>query len=1541
MNPMGPEGYARWLINAGCGASARAALEGQPGGWDLNNLREEARRVTLDDRIHALAVVDGRGWVVLVGIEPGPPLASDDMFRDACKTARTVAKVWLPGAEGMPQMRVDFEESIPVRGDSVGLAAVLGIVERYGSRPLGRPVLATGRIEANGKVREVESIKEKLRIAEQEAISTLGAMAGGPRRPPVPLVLVPVQELDQALGLRPWPMEVVAVETVDEALRLVFGDVDELEVNKKLLRKDARLVGEQSNPQPFRKPPTGDENPFRDLESYEFRDAHLFFGREREIEAVMRLLGQHPLVIVTGNSGSGKTSLLQAGVAPRLAENGTAEVTRGGPYRPGGRPRLRVVPMWPGPDPWGELVEVLAETFEEVPEAAAHTEPKDLAAWASNWGRQADARLVLIVDQAEQLFTQSERSSQEAFCRGLAALLQRTHGAVRVLLGVRDDFASKLRGLPDLGPLCQTPGVVYLGTPDEVALREILEAPARRQARRFEDGLVDRMVAGVVGSPAALTLLSATASELWRKSQDGVLPLAAYDQLGGVRGVLRIRAKEATQQLTKQFSDAARAVIVRLVAGDATGGKTTRVRRRVAELATLAGVAEQQAKEIVAYLVAQRLLVTGRGDGEGGLPETGDEVELAHEALIEEWVELKKWWEVDGRWREHEDRIEQAAHKWDQDGRKRSRLWNREDLADHRLLMERAADKAHLTTLAEEFVAAAEAAERRRRKRAAVAVATVIALLLAFGLASLFAWYSGRLEQQRGEAREATALSRRPARSVDALAHAVTAATGGAGFGAAVLRTVQRTPPVETVRGLFDALASGPSSGVLATGLGGQAADLSGDERLLAVGGSDGSLGVWSLKLRKQLWSQRGWDSIARSVAFSATSRRFAGTGYGRGGGRGFYCAAPDCASKRTGDFAAIALSPRDRWTATATWGGSVELRDAEGGRRALLQDVMEAQLAFSPTGDFLAITGTDARLRLFDNPDAPRQVLALACTSEKKVRINSVTFSKSGQYVALSYSRASGAQACLWRKDGQDWHEVRGGDRPLTGVVPARGSFEGSGNWNGAFSADESRLLTYEHEGNDAFVWSLPSGELIARLGGHRVGITAAALSPDGETALTADRRGLIRAWDIRTGVLGGGSPEELVGHTGIVAACGFFRDGRRAYSVSADGTARLWDLSRAGNWGFLGSHRSAVADVLVSDDGKRLLTLAVDGSARLWSTSSFDQLAAARVPCELRVAALTAVGDHVALGCLDGSVWLWGANSTSPAVLPPAPRSSSDAPSPVVGLVFSADGQRLVAFSRQGSVRRWTLGASQRPVNEQRLGHEISAVAWSAPTSHALITSPRGELSELDLRALQERALSGGCAGEALVSSAISPGRGYQLVSTAAGRTCGVGAGWPLPRRQLDGRVSRSTTGFSQDGSRFVLAGPTGAATVWDVVKKKAVHLGQAHVQPLIDAAISPSGRMVATVSAGGTVRAYEVDTGRELLAVGLGAPGARLVAFVRHGKWIVVGCDDGTVRLFTVDLEDALQTACGAIAAAGREAEVREECERVREATRRARP
>jgi WD40 repeat protein/serine/threonine protein kinase len=891
--------------------------------------------------------------------------------------------------------------------------------------------------------------------------------------------------------------------------------------------------------------PSGEapERPYLGLASFTAGDAHLYLGREREIEECKNRVRAESLLVVVGPSGVGKSSFVQAGLAPAL------------PYR--------ALVVRPGATPLATLAARLAATLGHADATVlagqlAHDPSSVQAFLASATGPP----LLLVVDQLEELFTLGASPAvRAAFAETLAAAAD-LGGAVRVVATLRDDFLTRAGALPGLGP--RLPHALFLlGTPDEAELLRIVTEPARRAGYRFDDPhLPADMVADVVGRPGALALLSFTAARLWddRDPEERVLRHASYAALGGVAGALGQHAEATLAAMPEEQRLKVREAFRHLVTREGTRARLPR-----AELSERLG----GGAAVIDALVGARLLSTT----------LDDEVELAHEALLAAWPRALAWRREDDEGAALRVEVRDLARRWDGRGRAAELLIGGDELAE--LERWRARHTPKLTEVEAAFLdASVRARQRGRNWRRGLAAAALVA---ASGLAVTYSALYQRARQQTVLAEER--LGEVAARRDELLLLQARSAvdrdpTAALAWLKVYARSGQSWPEVQAIavdawsRGAARLVLRGHESAVFQLAF-------SPDGKRLASASFDKTVRVWTLGDSAPPRVLAGHEGELNAVAFTPDG--------------GTVLSASDDGTVRVWDLAtgasrvlrghrgtvtALAAFAHARRLVSGGTDGTVRLweLDADSGEPRILVNGSAGsiqKLALAPDDATVATVGEGADVWLWPVAGgAPRRLHG------HERRVSAVAWAADGRTLA-----SADVEGNLLL-----WDVASGASRPLgahRGMVRTL-----------AFTRDGARLVSggYDEAVN---VWDVDGGRRTLR--GHQGPVYGVALSPDGTCLASGGLDGRIRVWDLpaggqvfrdfhagpgdsvafapdgeslaytagpalRVGRLADGTLLDLPGGTAGQKSLAFSPDGRHVAAVDEGGTVRAWSLPDGG---------------------------------------------------------------------------------------------------------------------------------------------------------------------------------------------------------------------------------------------------------------------------------------------------------------------------------------------------------------------------------------
>jgi WD40 repeat protein len=1076
--------------------------------------------------------------------------------------------------------------------------------------------------------------------------------------------------------------------------------------------------------------------PYRGLLPFGETDAEVFYGRERlAAELAVKLaarVSRGGLVIVTGASGAGKSSLLRAGLLPILA--------RGHQIQGSGQwPRIV---MTPTKDPLTELAARLAalgssDTVAVRDGLVQHPDQAHLTAWSavlaaaarhdeaqSAFGDSA-ARLVLIVDQFEQIFTLNpgpERAAQrQAFITALHAAATTPVGPKQeppalVVIAVRGDFWDRCAAFPELAGALQD-GQFVVGPMTESELRMAITGPADAAGLRIDSALADTILSdlratGGDGTAGVLPLLSQAMALTWEKREGDQLTSHGYSQAGGVSHAVQTGADKVYDALPAAQQTIAREVLRSMTVASRDGRLTRRPLSRADLYSGLPSADRAQVDAVLEAFAAERLIVLDE-----------DTAQISHDALLQAWPKLRAWLEEDqARWILY-GQLADAATAWHDNNSDPSFLYR----GSHLTTLQQAATGwsanparyPALTGTQRDFLQASERAAIRstRQRRSAIVILSVLALLAS--TAAIFAFQQRATAQA---ARDNAVFNQITAeagqlRSTDvSLAAQLDVTAYNMRHSPAIytnMVTAENTPlsiPLIGHSSVVHTVAFSPNGHTLATG------------------GEDQTVRLWNVTdlahptpLGQPLTGNVGY---VWSVAFSPDGHILAAGGGFDGKIQLWNVTNPAHPTLlgqpliNVGANQSVEFSPDGHILAA---GGHATIRlwnvTNPAHPRPLGQPLTNVgpveSVAFSPDGHTLADGSFDGKVRLWNVTDPAHPTpLGQPLTGQTK-SVQSVAFSPDGHTLAVG---GGDATIRLWNVTDPAHPTPLG--QPLTG--PSDEIFSVVFSPNGHILAGGS----YD---DTIWLWNVTDPVHPTPLGqpltGHTGPVISVAFSPDGHTLASGSVDHTTRLWELPQSV--------LTGPTGAVWSVVFSPDRHILADVSEDGSVRLWNVTDPAHPTLLGRPLvgpTGYASVAFSPDGHTLADANGLGSVRLWNVTDAAHPTPLGQPLTVPTSYVQSVafsphGHTLAAGSGNGNVQLW--NITDPAHPTPLGQPLTGPTGAVYSVAFSPNGHTLAAGSGDKTVRLWNVTdpAHPRPLGQPLTGPEdyINSVAFS-PNGHTL---------------------------------------------------------------------------------------------------------------------------------------------------------------------------------------------------------------------------
>ncbi|MFT7609042.1 MAG: WD40 repeat protein/serine/threonine protein kinase [Candidatus Aldehydirespiratoraceae bacterium] len=1093
-----------------------------------------------------------------------------------------------------------------------------------------------------------------------------------------------------------------------------------------------------------------EECPYRGLASYEAEHAATFFGREALSSAAIDRLRNERVLAVLGASGSGKSSVVRAGIIPGLQAGELA-----------GSERWPVVLMTPGGDPVAEMRYQLRRAADAAGvDAGIGSDARQGDDPNYEWRRITDAitdvttGLVICIDQFEEIFTHDpDGSTGERFLRALAAIIDPATSRVRFVLAMRADFYGEAARHAWLAKVLGE-NQILVGPMESAQLRRAITGPAERAGLEIEDGLVDVIVAEMGRDAGSLPLLGHALVETWQRRRGKQLTIAGFRDAGGVAGAIAQTAETVfTESLSADERPVARDLMLRMVSARHGAAHT----RRKISLAEVADENDHVATSVVDQLIDARLL-------------TADEttLQIAHEALIVEWPRLRQWIDEsidDLRLRSH---LSRSAAEWGDLGEDPALLYRGTPLSGAEEWAARS--PGHLGPTERAFLAASTAAAvtenerlerdaRRHRRARALAIAAVVGVFVV----GIIAWAGIQRTRsiERSNAADARVLENL------GLVARLTAETDplvGLALGIEA-RTLTGASNPDAWLAVVRARQALANSGLVETGSvevgDGLSVALSPDGTRAAVGSRSGDLALVELNERAVISMTDAHDVGIPSVDFRPDGAALATAGFDRV--VRIWAVSDEGLSETPSQEIVldsivwdVAWSPDGRQLATASEDGLVRLWDPVTGAPIgdpLVDSIDMLTVEFDPSGTLLVASNGEGFVWGFSLPSG---VEAFAPIRAHQSDVWELVFSPDGAEFATSSS--DGTVRLFRSADGTELSQpfIDESGAPvaplLQGVQFApdgrnliAGSAHGEVLWWGRDA--ESIIASDGPPGGLEILGSGIAGDLLVTLGvdqavrewrvGAAIGLGlvladdmsafSVAIAPDRSFVATTDGVGNLRLHDpmsgeerssvsvsdlaaaavvvspdsstIAVGTNDGevvfvdaqvSSVESISAHTGRVRALAFHPTDSVLATGGSDGVVRIWDLDRGVVTAEFGSYGfDGVEDLNWDSDGQRL-AVAGFNQVDVWGADGSHIAGPAVSGDAVYAVAFSADGERIAIGGAEQAVRVLSADLNDVVAGPFA-----TPPGGTQGVAFLDVDTVLLVIASNGTVRLWDLGS------------------------------------------------------------------------------------------------------------------------------------------------------------------------------------------------------------------------------------------------------
>ncbi|MFN6445887.1 MAG: eIF2A-related protein [Nostoc sp. DedSLP05] len=1231
--------------------------------------------------------------------------------------------------------------------------------------------------------------------------------------------------------------------------------------------------------------------PFLGLYPFRIKDRKFFFGREKLIKQLQQQLATHNFLAVFGASGSGKSSMVVAGLIPALLEK---------------QPDLVMAYMTPSSNP----IEQLAATLSGVQNQSS----------------------ILVIDQFEELFTlcTDENMRLEFIDKFLFVVQQQT-----VAITMRADFWGECASYPKLKELMQCRQEL-IGPMDTAELRKAMEMQAAQVGLRFEPGLSNRILDDVQDEPGAMPLLQHALLELWKRRHGRWLRSVEYEAIGGVNMAIAQTADAFYDSCTPEEQEQIKNIFVRLTRLDDSeepGEKRRDTRRRVGlEELVPAGSDRNPIKQLLKRLAGDgaRLIVTSVDSAT-----QQEEVEVAHEALIRYWPKLLAWLDEDRTLLQLRETIRQAALEWEKFQKDESYLLHRGGrLEEAKELLKKS---NFFNFLEANYVQACvelrdrqqqEQESRRRRdirtNRTILSGAVVVIVTTSLGLIASIKTYEAELNKANSLSQNSLLLSKSH-KDLQSLVEGIKArmilknsiigrllwfkGKGQIDAQSKAIAALQQAIDIVQARNRLTAHTSAVTSVVFSP-----------DGKTIATASNDTTIKLWDLKGKELTKSPLNHSAGVTSVVFSPDGKTLASVSKDKTVKLWDLKGKLLHTLKHGGEVTTVAFSPDNKILASGSENKTVKLWDLKKGKELtklpLKHDAEVTTVVFSPDSKTLASVTKDNAITIW-NLQGDR----LKSFIGHEADVTTVAFSPDGSTLA---SASKDNTVILWNLQGKLLQTFAGHEAGVTSVA-----FSPDGNTLASTSKDKTVKL-----------WSI-DGKLQKTFTQHNYTVTGVAFSPDGNTLASSSEDSTIRFWNLKANFLQtfrGHQADVLIAENKPVFTSVAFalppQTCNLLVSGSKDKTVKLWSIGNKLQKTFTG-HKYAVTSVALSPDCQTVASGSVDNTVILWDLDGHPLHTFREHKAVVTSVAFSPNGQTLASASEDKTVILWNlkdaykpqilkgheAGVTSVAFNPNGKTLASASQdntvilwsfkgkrlqtfrgheAGVTSVVFSPDGKTLASGSDDKTVKFWhlkelhTLSKHQDSVNEVVFSPDGKTLASASDDKTVQLWDFTGKpLSSLPHHA-------------AVVTVVFNP-KGQSIASGSEDGTVQL---WDVktltskePRSQIlskDGAVITSIA-FSPDGKNLAFSNQDGTVQLWNLITNKPKIFQQEGAE-IASVVFSADGKTLASASEDKTVKLWDLNG--KLLQTLKHKAGVTSIVFSPDNQTIASGCEDGSVKVWNLN-------------------------------------
>ena len=1236
-------------------------------------------------------------------------------------------------------------------------------------------------------------------------------------------------------------------------------------------------------------------NPYQGLLFFDEGQEHLFFGRDTLSKDLIERMKTESFLVLVGASGTGKSSLIRAGLLLKLRQA-----------------KLEGVKNWPivVMEPTTHPIEALTRHLSPVFFPDNHVQQEQFLENNFRNGdsflyrqvkrvflNQAKSKLFIFIDHFEDLFIKcKDEKARQQFIDLLLYAVKREDSQITVVIGLRIDSYAQAYEYPELFELIKNKQIT-LNKLTREEVRDAIYKPAYQAGFSFEGELVELIINEFIDEPGGLPLLQQTLFELCDNLNGNLITHQSYQEIGGVRGAIANTADKALEQLSLDQVAFVKQILLRLVQ-PGEDSNDTRIRAEVGDLFSESSD-NANMQDVVQILVESRLITLVGFDSVSNTTHYS----IAHEALIRNWPVLQGWIDENREFIKIQRRLEEKTNQWLQNNRLADYLmrggeleltqeWlsqnneeagsNIKDFIEASIDQKDSDQRKHERNLerqlasTKKFVATKLTANKQLGRLRNILLVLIVSMVL---LAGLFYYQRNRAIEQFDIAKVAREKSEKSGREIKASQLALRAQqvdslnTGLLVSVESILATQidERIIPfaIESLRTL---LPSQPKNTPLMEHKNGsKTVAYSSDGQTLAYGSVGNDVKVWDLQnLSKGPISLQGHTEKIAAVVFSPDGGSLATSSWDNTI-RIWNLLDPDIEPKElTGhgaDIYHLAYSPDGSKLVSGSADNTIRIWNL----LDLSQDSVVLTgnefgiiaLAYSADGLRIASVGINHVVRLWNLNNPLLRPIILA---DQEKRSSTVAFSPDNKAVA---SGSSDGLIRVW-----DLEDISGEPVVLKGHEKKVEAITYSPDGKFLVSAGQDNVIRLWNR------YSFESGSHVLK--GHENWIQAIAVSPNSKILASASTDSTIRLWwlnDLNK------EPLELRGHEGKVNHLGFGPNGQILVSAGDDEMVRIWDLTNiVAEPVSLQSHQQWVLDLSVQLDGKSVCSASSDGVLRIWNGTELiveSEVDKNEVDAnedntnEADKIKTLAFGSHCTVLAIERGKNIEIVYPFEPNLKPEILEGHNDL---VSNLVFNDDGTVLASSSRDGTIRLWNIS---KPTSAPDVLRKIED-----GMVHSLEFSPDGNF------------LAYGKPDNSIgLQSLIKPAK---------------------KEIKLEGQQNLANClAFSPDG-RFLVSGDfDDAVRIWDLSKPKSASRVLKGIDSyILSVAYSPDGMHVAAASLDGTIRIWNLLNSdfdnQPIVLTGHESPVNSLI-YNDDGTRLISGSDDGAVYIWRTDPQELIGIAC----------------------------